>query len=93
MRRLRKFARTGASEELDINDTIRSTARNGGYLDVVMAPERHNSIKVLLFFDVGGSMDPHIRMCEELFSAAHAEFKHIEYFLLPQLRLRVTLER
>ncbi len=80
LRRLRKFARTGASEKLDINDTIRSTARNGGYLDVKMAPERHNAIKILLFFDVGGSMDPHIKLCEELFSAAHAEFKHIEYF-------------
>lgn len=80
LRRLRKFARTGLSEELDINDTIGSTAKNAGYLDIKMAPERHNAIKLLLFFDVGGSMDPHIEQCEELFSAAHAEFKHIEFF-------------
>ncbi len=80
LRRLRKFARTGQSEELDVNDTIRSTAKNAGYLDIKMAPERHNAIKLLLFFDVGGSMDPHIKQCEELFSAAHSEFKHIEFF-------------
>jgi uncharacterized protein with von Willebrand factor type A (vWA) domain len=80
LRRLRKFARTGASDTLDINDTISSTARNAGYLDIKMAPERHNTIKLLLFFDVGGSMDPHIKQCEELFSAAHTEFKHIEFF-------------
>lgn len=80
LRRLRKFARTGMSEELDVGDTISSTARNAGYLDIKMAPERHNAIKLLLFFDVGGSMDPHIKQCEELFSAAHAEFKHIEFF-------------
>ena len=70
LRRLRKFARQGAADELDLDDTIRSTARNAGYLDIKMVPERHNSIKVLLFFDVGGSMDPHIKVCEELFSAA-----------------------
>ena len=70
MRRLRKFARTGAEEELDLDDTIRSTARNAGLLDLKMVPEKHNAVKVLLFFDVGGSMDPHIRVCEELFSAA-----------------------
>lgn len=80
LRRLRKFARTGAADELDINDTISSTARNGGMLDLKMVPERHNAVKVLLFFDVGGSMDPHIRVCEELFSAARTEFKHMEYY-------------
>ncbi len=80
LRRLRKFARSGASEELDVKDTIDSTAKNAGYLDIKMAPQRHNAIKILLFFDVGGSMDPHIKQCEELFSAAHAEFKHIEFF-------------
>lgn len=80
LRRLRKFARTGAADELDINDTISSTAKNGGMLDLKMVPERHNAVKVLLFFDVGGSMDPHIRVCEELFSAARAEFKHMEYY-------------
>lgn len=80
LRRLRKFARTGAEEVLDLDDTIRSTARNAGYLDIKMVPERHNAVKTLLFFDVGGSMDPHIRVCEELFSAASSEFKHMEYF-------------
>jgi len=80
LRRLRKFARTGASDELDVDNTISSTARNAGYLDIKMAPQRHNAIKLLLFFDVGGSMDPHIQQCEELFSAAHTEFKHIEFF-------------
>jgi uncharacterized protein with von Willebrand factor type A (vWA) domain len=80
LRRLRKFAREGAETELDVPDTIRSTARNGGYLDLKLVPERHNKIKVLIFFDVGGSMDAHIRMCEELFSAARTEFKHLEYF-------------
>lgn len=80
LRRLRKFARTGAADELDIGDTISSTARNAGLLDLKMVPERHNAVKVLLFFDVGGSMDPHIKVCEELFSAARTEFKHMEYF-------------
>ncbi|MFO7553165.1 MAG: VWA domain-containing protein [Haliea sp.] len=80
LRRLRKFARTGAADELDLDDTIRSTARNAGLLDIKMVPERHNAVKVLLFFDVGGSMDPHVRVCEELFSAARTEFKHMEYF-------------
>lgn len=79
LRRLRRFAREGAAEELDLDDTIRSTARQG-WLDVKLVPERRNTIKVLLFFDVGGSMDPHVRICEELFSAARAEFKHMEYF-------------
>jgi len=80
LRRLRRFARTGAAEELDMDDTISSTARNAGLLDIRMVPERHNAVKVLLFFDVGGSMDPHIRVCEELFSAARSEFKHLKYF-------------
>ncbi len=80
LRRLRKFARTGSADELDLDDTIHSTARNAGLLDIKMVPERHNAVKVLLFFDVGGSMDPHIRVCEELFSAARTEFKHMEYF-------------
>ncbi|MBT8146323.1 MAG: VWA domain-containing protein [Gammaproteobacteria bacterium] len=80
LRRLRKFARTGAAEELDMDDTISSTARNAGLLDIKMVPERHNAVKVLLFFDVGGSMDPHIKVCEELFSAARTEFKHLKYF-------------
>ena len=80
LRRLRKFARTGAEEELDLDDTIGSTARNAGMLDIKMVPEKHNAVKVLLFLDVGGSMDPHVKMCEELFSAARTEFKHLEYF-------------
>jgi uncharacterized protein with von Willebrand factor type A (vWA) domain len=80
LRKLRKFARTGAPEELDLEDTIRSTARNAGWLDLKMVPERHNAVKVLLFLDVGGSMDDHIRVCEQLFSATRAEFKHLEYF-------------
>jgi uncharacterized protein len=80
LRRLRKFARTGAADQLDLDDTVRSTAKNAGFLDLKMVPERHNAVKVLLFFDVGGSMDPYIRMCEELFSAARTEFKHMEYF-------------
>jgi len=80
LRRLRRFAREGAAEELDLDDTIRSTARNAGYLDLKMVPERHNAVKVLLFLDVGGSMEDHVRVCEELFSAARSEFKHLEYF-------------
>lgn len=80
LRRLRRFARQGAEEELDLDDTIRSTARQGGLLDIRMVPERHNAIKVLLFLDIGGSMDDHVRLCEELFSAARSEFKHLEYF-------------
>jgi uncharacterized protein with von Willebrand factor type A (vWA) domain len=80
LRRLRKFARTGAADELDINDTISSTAKNAGLLDIKMVPERHNSVKVLIFFDVGGSMDPYVKLCEELFSAARTEFKHLKYF-------------
>ena len=80
LRRLRKFAREGAADQLDLDDTIRSTARNAGLLDIKMVPERHNAVKVLIFFDVGGSMDPYVRLCEELFSAAKTEFKHLEYF-------------
>ncbi len=79
LRRLRKFARTGAPDELDLPGTIRSTARQG-WLDVQMRPERRNAVKVLIFFDIGGSMDWHIQTCEELFSAARSEFKHLEYF-------------
>lgn len=80
LRRLRRFAREGAARELDLDDTIRSTARNAGYLELKMVPERHNAVKVLLFLDAGGSMDDHVRACEELFSAARGEFKHLEYF-------------
>lgn len=79
LKRLRNFARQGAAQELDLDDTIRSTAKQG-YLDIKMVPERHNAIKVLIFFDIGGSMNPHITLCEELFSAARSEFKHMEYF-------------
>ena len=80
LRRLRKFARTGAEEELDLDDTIRSTAHNGGMLDIKMQPERKNTVKVLLFLDIGGSMDAHVKVCEELFSATRTEFKHLESF-------------
>jgi len=80
LRRLRRFARQGAAEELDLPDTIDSTAKNAGLLDIKMVPERHNATKVLLFLDIGGSMDDHVRVCEELFSAAGSEFKHLEYF-------------
>jgi hypothetical protein len=79
LRKLRQFARTGSPEILDLDDTINSTARKG-YLDIKMVPERHNAVKILLFLDVGGSMDPHIKLCEELFSAARSEFKHLEFF-------------
>ncbi|KRS17949.1 vWA domain-containing protein [Roseovarius indicus] len=79
LKRLRNWARQGAADELDLNGTIRATAEHG-YLDVKMRPERHNAVKVLLFLDVGGSMDPHIKVVEELFSAARTEFKHLEYF-------------
>jgi uncharacterized protein len=79
LRRLRKFARTGAPEELDLDGTIKGTAHKG-YLDILMRPERHNAVKVLLFFDVGGSMDWHVKSTEELFSAARSEFKHMEHF-------------
>jgi hypothetical protein len=79
LRRLRRFAREGAADELDIDATIDGTARQG-WLDIQMRPERHNAVKLLLFLDVGGSMDPHIKLCEELFSAATAEFKNLEFF-------------
>ncbi|UWR97203.1 vWA domain-containing protein [Phaeobacter inhibens] len=79
LKRLRRWVREGASEELDLSGTIRATAEHG-YLDVKTRPERHNAVKVLLFLDVGGSMDPHIKVVEELFSAARSEFKHLEYF-------------
>ncbi|MGV2978693.1 vWA domain-containing protein [Camelimonas sp. ID_303_24] len=79
LRRLRKFARTGAAEELDLDSTIHETA-NKGYLDVQLRPERRNAIKVLLFLDVGGSMDWHVEKAEELFSAARSEFKHFDHF-------------
>ncbi len=80
LRKLRKFAREGAADQLDLEDTIDKTARNAGLLDIRMVPERHNAIKVLLCLDIGGSMDDHIRICEEMFSAARSEFKHLEYF-------------
>src|SRR5690554_2943954 len=80
LRRLRQFARSGADEELDLDDTINATAKNAGLLDLKMVPERHNAVKVLIFFDVGGSMDSHVRTCEELFSAVRTEFKHLEYY-------------
>jgi uncharacterized protein with von Willebrand factor type A (vWA) domain len=80
LRRLRRFAREGAADQLDLDATIDSTARNAGLLDIKMVPERHNAIKVLLCLDIGGSMDDHIRICEELFSAARTEFKHLEYY-------------
>ena len=79
LRRLRKFARTGAADELDLGATVRGTAHKG-YLDIAFRPERRNTVKVLLFFDIGGSMDHHIRECEELFSAARSEFKHMDAF-------------
>ena len=80
LRRLRQFAREGSSEELDLEATVHSTAKNAGYLELEMVPERHNAVKVLLFLDVGGSMDDHVRICEELFSATRTEFKNLEYF-------------
>ena len=78
LRKLRRFARTGAAEELDLDGTIDGTARNAGLLDLKLRPERHNAVKVLMLLDVGGSMDDHVRQVEELFSAARAEFKHLE---------------
>ena len=80
LRRLRKFARQGNDLELDMDDTIKSTAKNAGYLDIKMVPERLNSVKVIVMFDVGGSMDPYVKLCEELFSAIKTEFKNLEYF-------------
>ena len=80
LRRLRKFARLGNAEELDLPDTIRATAANAGWLDIKMVPERHNNVKVLLLMDVGGTMDDHIQRVEEMFSAVKAEFKHLEFY-------------
>jgi len=80
LRKLRQFARTGTREELNLSETIKATAKNGGYIDIRMQPIRHNSIKVLVFFDVGGSMDDHVKICEQLFSAMSSEFKHLEFF-------------
>ncbi|MFC3230802.1 VWA domain-containing protein [Marinibaculum pumilum] len=80
LRRLRQFARSGADMELDLPNTIKATANNAGYLDLKMVPERHNAVKVLILFDIGGSMDDHVRTCEELFSAVRTEFKHLEYY-------------
>lgn len=80
MRRLRRFARRGAPNELALADTIDATARSGGWLDIKMVPERHNVVKVLLLLDAGGSMDDHVRTCEELFSAARSEFKHLQHY-------------
>jgi uncharacterized protein with von Willebrand factor type A (vWA) domain len=79
LRRLRRFAREGAADELDLDATIEGTAKQG-WLDIHMRPERHNAVKLLLFLDVGGSMDPFIKVTEELFSAAHSEFKNLEFF-------------
>ena len=79
LKRLRRWAREGAHDELDLDNTIRSTAENG-YLDVKMRPERHNAVKLVLFLDVGGSMDAHVKVVEELFSAARSEFKHLEHY-------------
>ncbi|WP_019561593.1 MULTISPECIES: vWA domain-containing protein [Caldimonas] len=80
LRRLRRFAREGSQLELDLDDTIRSTAANAGWLDLKMVPERHNQVKVLLLMDVGGTMDEHVHRVEELFSAAKSEFKHLEFY-------------
>ena len=80
LRQLRKFAREGIADQLDIDNTIKKTAKNAGLLELEMVPEKHNSIKILLCLDVGGSMDDHVRVCEELFSAASSEFKNLEYF-------------
>jgi uncharacterized protein len=80
LRKLRRFAREGQPEELDMDGTIEGTAKNAGWLDLHLVPERRNRVKLLLFLDVGGSMDPHVQTCEELFSAAKTEFRHLEYF-------------
>lgn len=80
LRQLRRFARTGAATELDLNSTIQATSEQGGYLDLRFIPERHNAIKILIFFDVGGSMDDHINLCQQLFAAVKTEFKHLEFF-------------
>ncbi len=80
LRRLRQFAREGAAELLDLDDTVRATAKNAGWLELRLVPERHNAVKVLLLLDIGGSMDGHVKACAELFSAARAEFKHLEHY-------------
>lgn len=80
LRALRRLARSGAEQELDLDSTISATARNAGWLDLKLRPERHNAVKVLLLLDIGGSMDDHVRVCEELFSAARSEFKHLQHF-------------
>lgn len=80
LRKLRRFARQGRADELDLDGTVRQTAKNGGWLDLQMRAERQNVVNVILFFDVGGSMDPYVKICEELFSAARSEFKHLEFF-------------
>lgn len=80
LKKLRKFAKSGASDQLDLNETIAATAKQGGMLDVKMTPERHNAINVIMLFDIGGSMDDYIHLCEQLFGAAHSEFKHLEFF-------------
>jgi len=80
LRRLRRFARQGAATELDLPDTIRATANNAGSLDLKLVPERRNAVKVLLLLDIGGSMDDHVRLCSELFSAVRSEFKHLEHY-------------
>jgi uncharacterized protein with von Willebrand factor type A (vWA) domain len=80
LRKLRRFARAGAAEQLDLDSTIDATARNAGLLELKLVPERRNAVKILLFLDVGGSMDAHVQLCEQLFSAARSEFKHLEYF-------------
>jgi uncharacterized protein with von Willebrand factor type A (vWA) domain len=80
LRALRRLTRSGAADQLDLDDTIRSTARNAGWLDIKFVPERHNAVKLLLLLDIGGSMDDHVRVCEEVFSAARSEFKHLEHF-------------
>jgi uncharacterized protein with von Willebrand factor type A (vWA) domain len=96
LRRLRRFARQGAATELDMPDTIRSTAKNAGSLELKMVPERHNTVKVLLLLDIGGSMDDHVRQSEELFSAVKTEFKHLEHYYFhncPYERLWKTNKR
>lgn len=80
LKRLRVFTREGVEEELDLDDTIEKTSKNGGYLDITMVPSKRNRVKVLMLFDIGGSMDDHIQICERLFSAAKYEFKHLEYY-------------
>ena len=93
LRRLRKFARQGNDLELDMDNTIKSTAKNAGFLDIHMVPERSNTVKVIVLFDVGGSMDPYIKLCEELFSAIKTEFKHLEYYYFHNCIYESIMER